>query len=165
MQGVPSFKISRIFEAPRNLVFKVQTQAHHLENWWSPAGFKSIHCVMDFRVEGFYHYGNEGPGGIQIWGKQVFKEIVPNEKITLIQTFSDRDGGVIRHPLSPTWPLELMATTVFEDVDNSSTKVTLNWQPWNSDEIGNATFLAARAGMEAGVGGTFDKLEAYLKTI
>ena len=58
-----------------------------------------------------------------------------------------------------------MATTVFEDVDNSSTKVTLNWQPWNSDEIGNATFLAARAGMEAGVGGTFDKLEAYLKTI
>ena len=98
-------------------------------------------------------------------GQTGFKEIVPNEKITLIQTFSDRDGGVIRHPLSPTWPLELMATTVFEDVDNSSTKVTLNWQPWNSDEIGNATFLAARAGMEAGVGGTFDKLEAYLKTI
>ncbi|MFM9899826.1 MAG: SRPBCC family protein [Polaromonas sp.] len=164
-QTVAPFSISRIFNAPRDLVFKMHTDANHLENWWSPTGFKSIHASMDFRVGGVYLYGNEGPDGMQIWGKQVFREIVINERLTCIQSFSDKNGGVTRHPMSATWPLEMLATTTFEDVNGSNTKVTLTWQPWNSDDIGNSTFEAARSGMEQGVGGSFTKLEAYLKTL
>ena len=164
-QAAAPFSISRIFKAPLALVFKVHTEAAHLEKWWSPKGFKTIHTSIDYRVGGAHHYGNEGPDGVQIWGKQVFREIEPNERLTCIQSFSDKDGGITRHPMSATWPLELLATTVFEDIDSANTKVTLTWQPWNSDDVGNSTFDAARSGMEQGIGGTFAKLDAYLKTI
>jgi uncharacterized protein YndB with AHSA1/START domain len=163
-QSVAPFSISRVLNAPRDLVFKVHTDADHLQKWMSPEGFKTIHVSMDFRVGGTYHCGLEGPNGMRMWGKQVFREIVPNERLTYIQSFSDMDGGNTRHPMSPTWPLEMLATTTFEDIDGVSTKVTITWQPWNSDEAGLSTFDAARGGMEQGFSGTFAKLEAYLKT-
>lgn len=164
-QTAAPFSISRVFNAPRELVFKVHTDARHLEKWLSPEGFKTIHAAMDFRVGGSYHYGLEGPNGMQMWGKQVFREIVPNERLSLIQSFSDKDGGSARHPMSATWPMEMLATTVFEDSDGGGTKVTITWQPWHSDDIGNATFDAARGGMEQGFGGTFAKLDSYLATL
>jgi uncharacterized protein YndB with AHSA1/START domain len=164
-QSAAPFSISRIFKAPRDLVFKVHTDAAQLEKWWSPKGYKSIHTSMDFRVGGAFLYCNESPDGVQIWGKQVFREIALNERLSYIQHFSDKDGGITRHPMSATWPLELLATVVFEDIDGANTKVTLTWQPWNSDEVGNSTFDAARGGMEQGIDGTFANLETYLKTI
>ena len=93
-----AFSISRDLKAPRALVYEVQTDAKHLANWLSPEGFKTIHAKMDFRVGGTYHYGLEGPDGMQMWGLQRFREIVPNEKIVLVQSFSDKDGGLARHP-------------------------------------------------------------------
>ena len=162
---VAPFSISRVFHAPRDLVFKVHTDVSHLQKWMSPEGFKTIHASMDFSAGGTYHYGLEGPDGMQMWGKQVFREIVPNERLVFVQSFSDKDGGNTRHPMSPTWPLEMLATTSFEAIDGSKTKVTITWQPWNSDEAGNSTFDAARSGMEQGFGGTFTKLEAYLETL
>ena len=67
--------------------------------------------------------------------------------------------------MSATWPLECLAVTVFEFVDSANTQVTLTWQPWNSDEAGNAAFDAARTGLEHGIGGSYTKLDTYLKTI
>jgi uncharacterized protein YndB with AHSA1/START domain len=162
MTKVAPFTISRVFNAPRALVYKVQTEAQHLEKWLSPEGFKTIHAAMNFRVGGTYHYGLEGPGGMQMWGKQTFREIVPNEKIVLIQSFSDKDGGITRHPMSPDWPREMLATTTFEDAGDGKTRLTITWEPYNSDDAGNAAFDTARASMEGGFGGTFRKLEAYL---
>ena len=164
-KATPPFSISRVFNAPRELIFKVHTDPKHLEKWMSPEGFKTIHASMDFRVGGTYHYGLEGPNGMQMWGKQVFREIVSNERLTFIQSFSDKDGGNSRHPMSPTWPLEMLASTDFKDIDGAGTKVTITWQPWESDDIGIGTFDAARNGMEQGFGGTFAKLEAYLKAL
>jgi len=162
---VATFSISRVLNAPLDLVFKVYTDANHLKNWLSPEGFKTIHAAMDFKVGGTYHYGLEGPNGMQMWGKQVFREIAPNERVEYIQSFSDKDGGTTIHPMSPTWPLEMLAVTTFEAVADDKTKVTITWQPWNSDEVGNSTFDSARSGMEQGFGGTFVKLEAYLATL
>ena len=164
-QAAAPFVFSRILKAPRDLVFKAHTEIAHLEKWWSPEGYKTLHTSIDFRVGGIYLYCNESPSGMQVWGKQAFREIVPNERLSLIQSFSDKDGGITRHPMSPTWPLEMLAITVFEEIDRTTTKITLTWQPWNSDDAGNSTFDAARGGIEQGVGGTFAKLDGYLKTI
>ncbi|MFZ6772840.1 SRPBCC family protein [Undibacterium sp. SXout7W] len=165
IQTVAPFSISRIFNAPCELLFKVNTEVEHLQNWMSPEGFKTIHAVMDFRIGGTYHYGLEGPNGMQMWGKQVFRDIIPDAQLTLIQSFSDQKGGMTRHPMSPTWPLEMLAVTTFEKLEDTSTKVTITWQPWNSDQEGNTTFDAARSGMEQGFGGTFAKLDDYLRTL
>ena len=67
--------------------------------------------------------------------------------------------------MAPTWPLEMLTTIVFEDADGQ-TKMTLTWETLpsaNDDERG--TFTAAHDGMTMGWGGSFDKLETYLKTV
>lgn len=156
------FTISRDLKAPRALVWQVQTEAQHIANWWSPEGFRTIHSDMDFRVGGTYHYGNEGPGGVQFWGLQTFREIVPQERIVLIQSFSDKDGKLTRHPMSAEWPLEMLSTTTFEDIVGGMTRLTISWRPYQSDEAGAKTFEAGRASMTGGFSGTLAKLEAYL---
>lgn len=162
MPSVAPFTISRVFNAPRALVYLVHTDPKHLAQWMGPEGFKSIHTALDFKVGGTHHYGIEGPGGMQMWGKQFFREIVPNEKLVYLQSFSDKDGGLTRHPMAATWPLEMLATTSFEDAGPGQTRLTISWQPYNADEASIATFDGARAGMDQGFGGTFVKLEAYL---
>ena len=162
MLEAEAFSISRDLKAPRALVYEVQTDSKHLANWFSPEGFKTVHADMDFRVGGRYHYCQEGPDGARMWGLQRFREIVPNEKIVLIQSFSDKDGGVARHPMAPTWPLEMLATTTFEDIGQAMTRITISWRPYNSDESGIRTFDAGRESMTGGFRGVFVKLEAYL---
>lgn len=163
---VPSpFIVSRVLRAPRQRVFDIYTQAQHLARWLSPEGFRTIQTDMDFRIGGRYHYGIEGPNGLQMWGKQEYLEIVPNEKIVHLQSFSTPEGGLGTHPMAPTWPKYMHVTTTFEDAPHEGTLVTISWVPHESDEIGHQTFDTARAGMEAGWGGTFAKLEAYLQEL
>ena len=165
MSDVAAFSISRDLKAPRALVYQVQTDPKHLANWLSPEGFKTIHAAMDFRVGGTYHYGLEGPDGMQMWGLQKFREIVPNEKIVLIQSFSDQHGGLARHPMSPDWPLEMLSSTTFEEIDPRTTRLTISWRPYNSDEAGIRAFEAGRPSMTGGFGGVLAKLEAYLEQL
>ena len=162
MLETKAFSISRDLKAPRALVYEVQTDPKHLANWFSPEGFRTIHANMDFRVDGRFHYCQEGPGGAQMWGLQRFREIAPNERIVLIQSFSNKDGGLARHPMSPEWPLELLSTTTFEEISPRLTRITISWRPYNSDEAGMRAFEAGRASMTNGFGGVLAKLEAYL---
>ncbi|MEY4734198.1 MAG: hypothetical protein RLZZ464_2264 [Pseudomonadota bacterium] len=165
MSSIAPFVISRVFQAPRHLLFAVNTQPEHLAQWLSPEGFHNIHTDMDFRVGGRYHYGIQGPGGMEMWGKQDFLDIALNERLVLIQSFSNREGGLGTHPMAPTWPKYMHVTTTFEDAANGCTLVIITWLPHESDAIGVQTFDAARAGMEMGFGGTFVKLEAYLQKL
>ena len=71
-------------------------------------------------------------------------------------------GGVTRHPMAPTWPLEMLSTFLFEDIGGKKTKFTVHWTPLNASEEERATFAAGKASMQQGWGGTLDKLEAYL---
>ncbi|MFN7981971.1 MAG: SRPBCC family protein [Vicinamibacterales bacterium] len=163
-QAAP-FSISRVFAAPRSLVYEVHTKPEHLGRWLGPAGFETISCTLDFRVGGHYHYGLRGPQGMEMWGRQTYLEIVPGERLVYLQSFSTPDGSVARHPMSPTWPLEMHATVTFEDAAPGQTRVTVSWQPHNSDAEGNAAFDGARAGMTGGFTGTFARLDEYLATI
>jgi len=165
MPDLAPFTISRVLNAPRELVYQVHTEVKHLAQWMSPQGFESIKAAQDFRVGGTHHYGLKGPGGMEMWGKQVYLEIVPNEKIVLLQSFSDKDGGLGRHPMAATWPLEMLTTTTFEDLGGGKCKVTVTFLPYKSDDAGRAAFDGARPGMTGGFEGTFRKLEGYLATL
>ena len=162
---VAPFVIARDFRAPRALLWQVQTQAEHLQLWLSPEGFHTIHASMDFRVGGSYHYGIEGPNGLQMWGLQQFLEIAPERKIVHLQSFSDKDRGLARHPMAPTCPAHMHVTATYEDGARGATTYTISWQPHQSDEAGIAAFDGARGGMQAGFAGTFAKLDAYLAKI
>jgi uncharacterized protein YndB with AHSA1/START domain len=155
------FVLTRTFDAPRDLVWKVWTQSEHLKQWFSPKGFTVIAAKMDFRTGGIYHYGLQMPDGTAMWGKWEFREIVAPERIVLIQCFSDEKGGLTRHPFAPDWPQFTLSTMTFS-AQGAKTMFTLTWAPYKATEVERNTFDAGRASMEQGWGGTMEQLTAYL---
>ena len=99
------FVISRVFDAPRDLVWKALTEPERMKQWWGPKGFTVTASNMDFRVGGTYHYGMKSPTGEPMWGKFRYLEVVPPQRMVMINSFSDEAGGITRHPMAPTWPL------------------------------------------------------------
>lgn len=158
------FVLSRVFDAPRALLWQCFTEPERMKQWWGPKGFKVLHSKMDLRVGGTYHYGMQAPDGKAMWGKFTFREIVPQQKLVQITSFSDEKGGITRHPLTPTWPLQVLSTFAFEDAPGGKTKFTVRWSPYEATAEEQATFDAGRASMTQGWGGTMDQLAAYLAT-
>jgi uncharacterized protein YndB with AHSA1/START domain len=158
----PDFVISRIFDAPRELVWKCFTDPEHMKHWWGPKGFIVIASKMDFRVGGTYHYGMKAPDGSPMWGLFRYREIEPPKRIVLINSFSDETGGITRHPLNQSWPLELLSTFTFEEVPGGKTKFTVRWSPHNATAGEQKTFDTGHDSMRMGWSGTLDQLTAYL---
>jgi uncharacterized protein YndB with AHSA1/START domain len=155
------FVISRVFDAPRELVWAAFTDPERMRHWWGPKGFKVIASKMDLQPGGTYHYGMEAPDGSVMWGKFVYREIVRPQRLVLVNSFSDERGGITRHPMSPSWPLRLLSTFLFEDIDGK-TRFSVTWSPLDASEEERATFDAAHPSMQQGWGGTMDQLAAYL---
>ena len=93
------FVISRVFDAPRDLVWKAWTERDRLMQWFGPKGFTMSTAKLDFRPGGSYHYGMRAPNGTDMWGKFRYREIVPQQQMVLINSFSDEAGGITRHPM------------------------------------------------------------------
>lgn len=91
--------LKREFDAPRELVFDAFSKAEHLKKWWSPEGWSTPVCEVDFRPGGVWHYcmkctdKNQEEYGMESWGKAVYQEIQKPEKIVLIDSFSDAEGN------------------------------------------------------------------------
>jgi uncharacterized protein YndB with AHSA1/START domain len=99
-----------------------------------------------------------------MWGRMIYREITPPERLVFINSFSDEAVGLTRHPLAPTWPLEMMSVFTFEEMPDGKTKFTVNWSPYNATAEERATFDAGHASMTGGWSGTMEQLEAYLAT-
>ncbi len=158
----PDFVISRVFDAPRDLVWKAFTEAEHMKQWWGPKGFTVFHMKIDLRVGGTCHYGMKAPDGTPMWGKFVFREIAAPERIMLVDSFSDEAGGTTRHPLNQAWPPEMLTIFTFENEPGRKTKFTIRWQAYNATPEEQNTFDSNHDSMRMGWGGTLGQLEAYL---
>jgi len=156
------FVISRVLDAPRELVWKVFTDPAHMKQWWGPKGFTVIASNMDLRPGGTYHYGLKAPDGSPMWGKFVYREITPPERLVFLSSFSDEAGGVTRHPMAPKWPLQMLSTFTFEDMPDGKTRFTVSWRAINATEEETAIFNSSHPSMRQGWSGTMEQLEAYL---
>lgn len=158
------FVLSRVFRAPRQLVFDAWTKPEHLAKWFGPKGTIISKCEMDLRPGGVFHYAMRTPDGKEMWGKWTIREVVPNERLVCVVSFSDQNKGVTRHPLAATWPLETLSVVTFADHAGigGGTVVTLQWSAINATEAERTTFDASHESMRAGWGGTMEQLDAYL---
>jgi uncharacterized protein YndB with AHSA1/START domain len=156
------FSLTREFAAPRNLVWKAWSESEHMGKWFGPKGFTINVDHMDFRVDGTFHYSLHMPNGGEMWGKFTYREIVPQEKIVWMFSFSDKDGGLTRNPFSKTpWPLQVLNETTFAEA-NGRTTVTIKCIPFGGTDEERQTFIAAVGGMTQGWMGTFQQLAEYL---
>jgi len=159
---LPDFVLSRVFNAPRELVWKAFTEPERMKQWWGPKGFTVVASKMDLRPGGSYHYGLQAPDGTPMWGKLAYREIVPPERMVLITSFSDEAGGTARHPLHMSWPLQMLAVFTFEELPGGRTKFTICWSPHNATADEENTFDTNRDSMRQGWGGSLDQLETHL---
>ena len=155
------FVISRVFDAPRERVWRAWTEAQQLKQWWGPKGFKVHTCKVDLRPGGVFLYGMKAPDGSDTWGKFTYREIKAPEKLVFIVSFSDPKGGVTRHPHMEDWPLQTLSTVTFEQVDRK-TKVTVQWSPHEATEAERKTFEDGKPSMQQGWSGTFEQFTDYL---
>ncbi|HXN13194.1 MAG TPA: SRPBCC domain-containing protein [Candidatus Acidoferrales bacterium] len=138
--------ITRIFDAPRSLVFKAWTDSDHIARWWGPRGFKSDVIKNDLRPGGSYRIHMLGPDGDH-WTQGLYREVVPPERLVMVGSWADAQGN-------PTRP-ETTLTLLFEDV-GGKTKLTLH----------NAIFesVTARDLHNGGWNSSLDCLAEYLAT-
>ena len=76
-----SLTISRLFNAPVELVWKVWTEPWHIKNWWGPNGFTNTIFKMDMKPGGEWDFIIHGPDGIDYKNKSMYREVVKYEKL------------------------------------------------------------------------------------
>jgi uncharacterized protein YndB with AHSA1/START domain len=140
--------MTRVFDAPRDLVFEAQTSCEHMSHWWGPRKYEVASCEIDFRPGGKWRILHRGPDGDEHAFYGEFREIVPPERI--VWTFEW--GGMPGHVSVDTLTLEehdgkttLTATSVFDTVEDRDGML--------------------QSGMEEGAAETWDRLDEYLQVL
>lgn len=87
--GDREIKLSRLLNAPIELVWKVWTEPEHIAQWWGPNGFSNTIDIMDVRPGGIWKFVMHGPDGTNYNNKSIFKEIVKHERIVFEHTNPD----------------------------------------------------------------------------
>ena len=138
-----SLTISRLFNAPIELVWKVWTGPEHIRNWWGPNGFTNTIFKMDVKPGGEWDFIMHGPDGTNYKNKSVFKEIVKHKKI------------VYEHVSGP----KFLATIEFESQND---KTFLKWHMlFETAEEFIQTVKTFKA--DEGLKQNIEKLQAYLE--
>ena len=140
---------TRIFDAPRELVYQAWIDPEHIKNWYGPSMFTIARSEVDPTPGGAYLVVMQGPDGSEYPNHGVFKEVVENEKLVLT-LFADEDAD-------GKYTFETVNTITFED-EAGKTKMTL------SVEVTKATpqHLENLSGMMKGWKSAFGKLADYL---
>src|SRR5262245_29083774 len=140
--------IERVFDAPRELVFKLWTDPAHVKRWMGPRGFTAVHFEHEARPGGRWR-GCLRPdgGGRDLWHGGVVREIVPPQR--LVYSFAwDREDGSRGH--------ETLVTITFEEV-RGKTRMIFHQAEFDS--------VAQRDGHRGGWSSSFDRLAEYAATI
>lgn len=153
--------LTRVFNAPRDLVFAAWTEPEHLAQWWGNHGFTTRVVTCDLRPGGMLHYSQTGPNDMELWGKFTYHEVQAPERLRFTSAFSDPEGNTVRAPFSAEWPLEIMNTITLTE-ENGMTTLIMRGAPYNASDSEWRVFAAARRSVRGGLGGTLDRLEEYL---
>ena len=148
--GQPTMVLTRVFDAPRRLVFEAYSKPEHVSRWWGPRDQKLTVCEMDFRPGGAWRFVLRGPDGQEHPFKGAYREIVPPER--LVYTFVYDVPGIRDH--------EAVETLSFEERDGRTTL---------TNTIVHRTVEARDghlgAGMEAGASETLDRLAELVQAM
>ncbi len=96
-----------------------------------------------------------------MWGKFVYREIVPPGRLVFVNSFSDAAEGVTRNPYIGNWPAETLTTITFTEQAGQTT-LTLRAEPINATDLERQTFETGREQMHKGFGGVWIQLAEFL---
>ena len=127
--------ITRVFDAPRSLVFKAWTEPERIKQWWGPRGFITLSCEMDLRPGGTWRTRSRSPEGTEHAEHGVFREIVEPERLIFTQAWEDAEGKPKHETLVTVTFTEQSGKTVLtfhQGVFESVTSCDEHRQGWSS---------------------------------
>jgi uncharacterized protein YndB with AHSA1/START domain len=136
--------LTRVFDAPRHLVWDAFTKPELLKRWFGPRGWSLTVCEVDLRVGGGFRFVLRGPDGRDMGMRGVYREITPPERSVHMESFDD-------------YPGESQVTAVFVEVEGKTTLTVTVLYP--SKEIRD---IVIQTGMEHGAAESYDKLAELL---
>jgi|SoiMetStandDraft_2_1073263.scaffolds.fasta_scaffold33321_3 uncharacterized protein YndB with AHSA1/START domain len=146
--GEGTVTISRVFDAPRALIWKAWTDPKTMAQWFGPRGFTNPVCELDVRVGGKLRIVMRGPDGRDYPMKGEFREVIAPERLVFSNVATDNDGNHL---------LEGETAVTFAEKDG---KTTLTMKAYAVGLVPIAPQMLA--GMEAGWTQSIDKLEALV---
>jgi uncharacterized protein YndB with AHSA1/START domain len=147
MSDLPIYVLDRIFDAPRELVWKTWTDPELLPRWYGPGAETIVHR-LDLKPGGLW-LGEMRWGGNSSYSRVEFTEVIPPERLVWLHSVSDADWNIISSPRMADWPRVLLTTVTFED-DRGRTKLRLTWVPHEATTAEIACFARAIDGMGKG---------------
>lgn len=140
--------MTRVFGAPRTLVWEAWTRPEHVPHWLlGPKGWTMPVCEIDLRPGGAWHFGWRRSDGTEMEMSGVYREIAPPERLVHTESW----GG--------DWP-ETLNTMILTEEDGGTTMTCTALYP--TEEARDA---ALRTGMRDGVSASFDRLADHLRTM
>lgn len=159
-----TFTLTRTVNAPRELVWRVWTEAEHLAKWFGPQGLTTKVHKLELKPHGVFLYSMHSADGFEMWGKWVFRAIEAPHRIELIQSFSNAECETTRYPENEAWPLYMLSTTTFSEA-GEKTIIKLEWSTYEATAEEAELFNNSFDDMTNGWNGTFEQLDEYLKAI
>lgn len=141
--------ITRVFDAPRELMFRIWTDPEHLARWWGPHGFTNPVCEVDLRTGGKLLIHMRGPDGVTYPMTGTFQEIVPPERLVFLSAAIDQDGEPV---------LESLTTVTFAEHANRQTRLTVHARAKGLKPIA----VQYLAGMQVGWEQSVERLTDYV---
>jgi uncharacterized protein YndB with AHSA1/START domain len=146
--GEREIVITRVFDAPRELVFKAWTEPQHLARWFGPKGWTNPVCEVDVRIGGAWRIVMRAPDGGEYPCGGVYREIVPPERLVFTNIAMDNDGNHL---------IDGLTDATFAD-DGGKTRLTLRTRG-----VGLVPYAPRMLdGMEAGWTQSLERLAAEL---
>jgi uncharacterized protein YndB with AHSA1/START domain len=143
--------VERVFDAPRDLVWKAWTDPEQLAKWWGPRGWATTNYKLELKPGGVWHYCMRGPEGAESWGKGVYREIVEPERLVYYDVFSDADGNTVENMPG------MLITLEFADL-GSKTQLTSTGEFATAEQLDSIIAM----GVVQGLSETWDRLEEFL---
>lgn len=136
--------LTRIFDAPRNLVFDALTKPELLKRWFGPRGFSLVVCDVDLNVGGKWRFVLRKPDGADVGMYGVYREITPPDRMVHTEAFDEYPGASV------------VTTVLVEDHGKTTLTATLVFP---SQEIRDAVI---ETGMEHGAAESYDRMAELL---
>lgn len=163
MTDLPKYILDRVFDAPRDLVWRAWTDPDILHRWYGPNIETVIHA-FDLQPGGAW-LNEMKMGANSDFSKMVFQEVSAPEKLVWHHSSTDADWNIVASPMMADWPRTLLTTVIFEDLGDK-TNVRLSQVPIDPTEAEIACFASVMGGMDKGWGSGYaiiDELLAELK--
>jgi uncharacterized protein YndB with AHSA1/START domain len=149
MSDLPEYVLDRIFDAPRELVWRAWTDPEILHRWYGP-GVETIIHQFDLQPGGAWHNEMKWSDNSD-FSIMVFQEVTEPEKLVWHHCSADSEWNIVASQMMADWPCVLLTTVLFEDMGDK-TKVSLSQVPINATDAEIACFAAMMGGMDKGWG-------------